>query len=103
MTLDADDWAEGAAPGSPALDAPHGAGWLLDALSDDFVLLARGWRGEVPAGVPRAEVEDLAAERLGLTEGAAALVRPDPYGVARWKSAAPAALLRIKRSKTWLS
>lgn len=106
-TPDADDWANGVAPGAPALDAPHGGGWLLDALGDDFVLLARGWRGEVPAGLRLVEVEGLAAERLGLTEGAAALVRPDQYVAARWKSADPAAveaaLLRAKGSKTWLN
>ena len=106
-TPDADDWAEGVAPGSPVLDAPHGEGWLLDALGDDFVLLARGWRGEVPAGVRLVEVEGLAAERLGLGEGGAALIRPDQYVAARWKSATPAAvetaLLRAKGSKTWLN
>jgi len=51
------------------------------------VLLARGWRGKAPAGVRVVEVEGLAAERLGLTEGAAALVRPDQYIAARWKAA----------------
>ena len=106
-TPDADDWAEGVAPGAPVLDAPHGAGWLLDALGDDFVLLARGWRGAVPAGVRLVEVEGLAAERLGLGDGAAALVRPDQYVAARWKSPTPAAveaaLLRAKGSKTWLN
>ena len=38
------------------------------------------------------ELDGLAAERLGLTEGAAALVRPDQYVAARWKSAEPAAV-----------
>ena len=86
-TPDAEPWENGVAPGAPALDAPHGGGWLLDAIGDDFVLLARGWQGKAPAGVRVVEVEGLAAERLGLTEGAAALVRPDQYIAARWKAA----------------
>ena len=91
-TPDVEEWANGAAPGSPVLDAPHGDGWLLETLGDDFVLVARGWRGKAPAGVRLVEVEGLAAERLGLTEGAAALVRPDQYVAARWKSSEPAAV-----------
>ena len=39
-----------------------------------------------PAGARLMELDGLAAERLGLTEGAAALVRPDQYVAARWKS-----------------
>ena len=91
-TPDADAWANGVAPGSPVLDAPHADGWLLDALGDEFVLLARGWKGPAPAGARLMELDGLAAERLGLTEGAAALVRPDQYVAARWKSAEPAAV-----------
>ena len=99
-TPDAEAWANGVAPGSPVLDAPHGDGWLLDAIGDEFVLLARGWRGAVPAGVRLVEVEGVAADRLGLTEAAAALVRPDQYVAARWKAAdaavVEAALVRAK-------
>ncbi len=106
-TPDADDWANGVAPGSPVLDAPHGAGWLLEAIGDDVVLLARDWRGEVPEGVRLVEVEGLAADRLGLDDGAAALVRPDHYVAARWKAADPAkvaaALGRAKGGKPWLN
>ena len=51
--------APGRGPRAPVLDAPHGEGWLLDALGDDFVLLARGWRGAVPAGVRLVAVEGL--------------------------------------------
>jgi 3-(3-hydroxy-phenyl)propionate hydroxylase len=102
-TPDAEPWENGVAPGAPALDAPHGGGWLLDAIGDDFVLLARGWQGKAPAGVRVVEVEGLAAERLGLTEGAAALVRPDQYIAARWKAAdaagVEAALHRAKGGK----
>jgi 3-(3-hydroxy-phenyl)propionate hydroxylase len=93
-TPDAEPWADGVAPGSPVLDAPLGDGWLLDALGDDFVLLARGWRGAVP-GVRLVEVGEgdrLAAERLGLAAGGAYLVRPDQYVAARWKQADAAAV-----------
>jgi 3-(3-hydroxy-phenyl)propionate hydroxylase len=106
-TPDADSWEGGVAPGSPVLDAPHRGGWLLDSIGDDFVLLARGWRGPAPAGLRLVEVEGLAAERLGLTEGAAALVRPDQYVAARWKApdaaAVEAALHRAKGDKSWVN
>ena len=83
-------WA-GVAPGSPALDAPLGSGWLLDRLGGRFVLLANGYRGGIPPGV---ELLDLAAlgrdaalavERFDLTAGAACLLRPDQYVAARWR------------------
>ncbi|MGI6245863.1 MAG: FAD-dependent oxidoreductase [Pseudochelatococcus sp.] len=99
-TPDRDEWREGAAPGTPVLDAPHAGGWLLERIGGDFVLLARDWHHELPRGVRLVEVDGLAAERLGLTGGAAALVRPDQYVAARWKSASPAdieaALARAK-------
>ena len=92
VTADApqEDWA-GVAPGSPALDAPLGSGWLLDRLGGRFVLLANGYRGGIPPGV---ELLDLAAlgpgaalavERFDLTAGAACLLRPDQYVAARWR------------------
>jgi 3-(3-hydroxy-phenyl)propionate hydroxylase len=99
-TPDADEWASGVAPGSPVLDAPHRGGWLLEALGDGFTLVARGWRGTVPDGVRLVEVEGLAADRLGLPEGGAALVRPDQYVAARWRAADPAAVERaLDRAK----
>ncbi len=91
-TPDAEDWAGGAAPGAPVPDAPHAGGWLLEALGDDFVLLARDWSGAVPAGLRLVEVEGRAAARLGLPPGGALLVRPDQYVAARWKAPAPAAI-----------
>ena len=94
-------------PGSPVLDAPHRGGWLLEALGDEFALVARGWQGAVPTGVRLVEVEGLAADRLGLREGGAALVRPDQYVAARWKAADPAAveraLDRAKGASQWLN
>ena len=49
----------------------------------------------------------MAADRLGLSEGAAALVRPDQYVAARWKTAdatvVEAALIRAKGGKAWLN
>ena len=106
-TPDVDEWTAGVAPGSPILDAPHGAGWLLDALGDGFVLLARGWQGPVPEGLRLVEVEGSAAERHGLSAGAALLVRPDQYVAARWKTptraAVDAALRRAKGAAPWLN
>ena len=99
-TPDTEAWANGVAPGAPVLDAPLGDGWLLDAIGDDFVLLARGWTGAVPDGVRLVAIDGVAADRLGLPEGGAALVRPDQYVAARWKSpdsaAIAAALTRAK-------
>jgi 3-(3-hydroxy-phenyl)propionate hydroxylase len=99
-TPDTEAWANGVAPGAPVLDAPLGDGWLLEAIGDDFVLLARGWTGAVPDGVRLVAIDGVAADRLGLPEGGAVLVRPDQYVAARWKSpdsaAIAAALTRAK-------
>ncbi|MET4729102.1 3-(3-hydroxy-phenyl)propionate hydroxylase [Lysobacter enzymogenes] len=102
---DGDDWDGGVAPGSPALDAPLGAGWLLRALGDRFVLLADGWRGEAPDGVElldlgeRADLQALRA-RYALRPGSAYLIRPDHYVCARWRrpdrAAVAAALARAQ-------
>ncbi|MFQ8430514.1 FAD-dependent oxidoreductase [Amaricoccus sp. W119] len=106
-TPDADGWANGVAPGAPVLDAPHGDGWLLEAIGDEFVVLARGWTGRVPAAVRLIEVDGLAADRLGLGDGGACLIRPDHYVAARWKTPDPAAidaaLAHAKGGKQWLN
>lgn len=105
-TPDRDLWQGGVAPGAPVLDAPHRDGWLLDALGDDFTLIATGWQGPPPQGVRLVLVEGLAAERLELAPGAAVLVRPDQYVAARWKSASAAdveaALIRAKGGQSCL-
>ncbi len=99
-TDDSDDWQGGVAPGSPVLDAPHRGGWLLEAIGDEFVLLAGNWRKEPPKDIRLVEVEGTAADRLGLSDGAAILVRPDQYVAARWKAPTAAgieaALIRAK-------
>ncbi len=103
-TPDRDDWqGAGIAPGSPALDAPIGDGWLLDRLGDGFVLLADGWIGGALEGV---EVIDAAgvggplSARYALAPGRAYLVRPDHYICARWydtdRDVVLAALARAK-------
>lgn len=87
-TPDADEWANGVQPGAVLTDAPHGEGWLLESLGDEFVLVARDWRGRAPAGLRVVEVSEedrLAISRLDLDKGAAYLVRPDQYVAARWK------------------
>lgn len=86
-----ESWA-GVAPGSPALDAPLGDGWLLDRLGGRFVLLVNGYRGDRPAGLDVLDLAGfgseaaLAAERYDLAPGSACLVRPDQYVAARWRS-----------------
>lgn len=84
-TPDEDDWLGGVPPGSPVLDAPLGNGWLLDALGDEFMLLAHHWAGEVPPALKVIAIDGLAAERLAMPAGSACLVRPDHYVAARWK------------------
>ncbi|MFT4014585.1 MAG: FAD-dependent oxidoreductase [Paracoccus sp. (in: a-proteobacteria)] len=105
-TPDRDSWQGGTVPGTPVLDAPHADGWLLEQLGNDFTLLAIDWTGPVPPGVRLVPVEGLAAERLGLTPGAAVLVRPDHYVAARWKDATAedveTALIRAKGGKSCL-
>lgn len=83
-------WA-GVAPGSPAIDAPTGQGWLLDQLGNRFVLLTNGWNGRAPAGVSRIDSSNqfdsngLIKARYDLSPGAAYLIRPDQYVAARWR------------------
>ena len=105
-TPDRDTWDAGVPPGAPVVDAPHEGGWLLDRLGDDFALLVTDWDGTPPPGVRVIRVEGLAARRLGLTPGAAVLVRPDQYVAARWKSCKPGdiadALARATKGKPCL-
>lgn len=89
-TPDADDWLAGVAPGSPALDAPLGEGWLMDRLGNRFVLLANGFGSKVPEGVDLIDIADmdncvLVCERYALASGAAYLLRPDQYVAARFQ------------------
>jgi 3-(3-hydroxy-phenyl)propionate hydroxylase len=94
-TPDADAWDEGVPPGSPAVDAPLGEGWLLERLGGRFVLLASGLTEPAPAGVelldvgPHSGAPSLVRERYDLTPGAAYLIRPDQYVAARWRDPTP--------------
>lgn len=80
-------------PGSPAVDAPIGNGWLLDRLGNRFQLLDLG------AGAPQQIVVDgltidtlapelvtpeLRARYLGDKPAAVYLLRPDQHVAARW-------------------
>jgi len=92
-TPDEDEWSGGVPPGSPALDAPLGDGWLLDRLGDRFVLLTAGpaamTRGDGMESLHLAAADTLAIGRYGLEEGGAYLIRPDQYVAARWRRPEP--------------
>ena len=79
----------------------------MEQLGDDFVLLSRDWAGEVPPGLRVVQLGQVAADRLGLGEGGACLIRPDHYVAARWKNPdaarIEAALARAKGGQTWHS
>jgi len=77
-TPDMDDFAGGPPPGSPALDAPDGKGWLLDRLKSGFTLLQFGGDGHARASVvpPRAT---LAWQRYDAKPGTVYLFRPDQH------------------------
>jgi 3-(3-hydroxy-phenyl)propionate hydroxylase len=77
-TPDADEFAGGPPPGSPAFDAPDGSGWLLDRLKGGFTLLQFG--GDAHAGasiVPRDRT--LAWQRYDARPGTVYLFRPDQH------------------------
>ncbi|WP_206244760.1 FAD-dependent oxidoreductase [Novosphingobium terrae] len=81
----------GITPGSVALDAPVGNGWLLDHLGQgDFVLLSADGTAPEIEGLRSLNVADLGdseglvAQRYAMEPGAAYLIRPDHYVAARW-------------------
>lgn len=88
----------GVPPGSPAVDAPTGDGWLLEQFGDDFVLLTNGVE-RMCADVPGwskddlrhirlediGDPEGLIGSRYDLQPGTIYLIRPDQYVAARWR------------------
>ncbi|GAB4530316.1 MAG: FAD-dependent oxidoreductase [Roseibium sp.] len=97
-------------PGSPAVDAPLGEGWLLDSLGGGFHLLAFG--ASVPGNLDidgvsvtgiEVSVDDAGPELndryLGGAPSAVYLIRPDQHIAARWPAYDPdavrAALARL--------
>ncbi|MDI1284780.1 MAG: FAD-dependent oxidoreductase [Reyranella sp.] len=94
-TPDSDaDWAGGPAPGRAMVDAPLGAGWLVERLGLGFTLLAFGEAVAPPSGVATVNVgtEGLAPQRYDARPGTAYLIRPDRYVAARWRRFDPAAV-----------
>lgn len=109
LALQSDDDPEcvgGLPPGSPCVDAPvrkvsGKAGWLLDHLGGEFVLMTFGDAVPVTAGVRSLtvlpagvaarnadEIEDcdgLVARRYGADAGTAYLIRPDQHVAARFR------------------
>ena len=93
-TPDRDAWDGGAAPGTPAPDAPLRDGWLLNRLQGGPALLSAG-DAPAPPGVQLIRLREddpVALERYELGERGAALLRPDGFVAARWKRPAPADL-----------
>jgi 3-(3-hydroxy-phenyl)propionate hydroxylase len=95
-TPDETSWQAGVPPGSPALDAPLGDGWLLERLGGEFCLVSAA------GAMPRRDLRnvdlgsftsaDLAIARYGLEQGGAYLIRPDQYVAGRWRNPDPAAI-----------
>ncbi len=110
-TPDADDFAGGVAPGSPALDAPLGSGWLLDTLKHGFTLLAFGEIDPVAAArlarlpvpvrscVVPAEA-GLAHSRYDARPGTVYLFRPDQHVCYRARRFDPGAVANAVRRAT---
>ena len=77
-------------PGAVAPDAPLGAGWLLDALGGEFVVLALGQPAPPVPGARALEPalnDHLRRRYLGNQNRAIYLIRPDQVVAARWISA----------------
>ncbi len=79
-------------PGSPAVDAPLGEGWLMDQLGNRFQLLFMNTTApeDIAAGDVRVEMlnvplnDEVKARYLGDAESAVYLIRPDQHVAARW-------------------
>ncbi len=95
------------APGCPCPDAPVGAGWLLDHLPGEWVVLALNAEPLVVDGVKlvRLPANDALARRyLGDAPTAIYLIRPDQHVAARWQivdaAAVSATLARLTGART---
>jgi len=102
-TPDIDAFDGGVAPGSPALDAPDGAGWLLDRLKGGFTLLQFGGEAHARASVvPPDRIQ--AWQRYDAKPGTVYLFRPDQHVCWRARSfdaaAFEAALARAAATET---
>ena len=98
-TPDVDAWVGGVAPGSPAVDAPVGDGWLLDRL-DGFVLLLFGEASPVVlpgVAVVTVACAGLVAARYAALPGSAVLFRPDQHVAGRWRRFDAASVMASRR------
>jgi 3-(3-hydroxy-phenyl)propionate hydroxylase len=90
-TPDMENWDGGIPPGTAAIDAPLGDGWLLNSLGQHFCLLADSWTQAAPIGLRLINLSDFSndhtilRERYCVPPGGAYLFRPDQYVAARWQ------------------
>lgn len=94
-TEDVDDWDTALHPGSPAVDAPLGDGWLVEHLGGRFVLMTTdplAPREHQSATILNVEAEGLLASRYDLRPGSTILFRPDQHIAARWRQFSPSAI-----------
>ena len=87
----------GLAPGAPCPDAPHGEGWLLNALGGRFYVLAIGG-GAAPTVEGLTSVHADSAEALTrYGDDNVYLIRPDQHVAARWNAPSSDAIMQAWR------
>ena len=87
-TPDEEDWRGcGVSPGTVALDAPFGEGWLLEKLGGGFMLLTAAPQEAIDGTTQLLVPTDCTVlrARYAMEDREAYLIRPDQYVAARWK------------------
>jgi 3-(3-hydroxy-phenyl)propionate hydroxylase len=96
------DWAGGPAPGHAMVDAPLGAGFMVDCVETGFTLVVFAERGNMYNDLPDVAANvfvvgpsfanELLFRRYDARPGTIYLIRPDRYVAARWRRYDPAAI-----------